>query len=241
MVRRSSKATSQHTTLRPSGREVVNLKEFSGRGNREVQRLVHPAHALHRTAYHDEIPRSPRVGYLRGPIDRLAFEMPSSGPAEPARAVATPFAALVLQTSDFPTTSPPEVPAQAPEIPVHSSVGAKGFEPLTFCSQIDGRAVAGAHIGSQRSRTIGFRIEGHVQRSGVFIPFRRRFTSPVLQSKPPPVDGFGGRRAARGLRRDGLPDLPGRLAAPQPRDERDTRRSRVARCVRRRQATGPTP
>jgi hypothetical protein len=85
-----------------------------------------------------------------------------------------------------------------------SSVGARGFEPPTFCSQIAGRAVAGALRRSQRSRTIGVTIGEPVQRSEVFTPFHRRFTSPVLQSRRPSVDGHQRGRAARGVRSHGV-------------------------------------
>jgi hypothetical protein len=138
------------------------------------------------------------------------------------------FAAPLLHTRKNPRSRALGRLRKTAAIPLLISVGARGFEPPTFCSQIDGRDIAGACNGSQPSRTFGFRIDRRVQRSEAFTPFRRRFTSPVLQSRQPPADGFAGRQAAWLVRRDRLQAVRHGCPAARTGAELDPSRRRVA-------------
>ena len=119
-------------------------------------------------------------GYLRKAIDRLAFEdaaqrahsrqaVAAAAPREPAVAaqLIPEFAAPLLQTRKTGRPRAIRRLRRSAENPLLDSVGARGFEPPTFCSQNDGDAVTGVRRHSQPSRTIGLRGGTEVQRSEV--------------------------------------------------------------------------
>jgi|SRR5215831_11301592 len=130
--------------------------------------------------------------YLEKEIARLSFGAPLAGagttPPQPAQEPRLSLVAGGAQEPPLPAGAHRRRRVQPLErIRGLNPVGARGFEPPTFCSQIAGRVVTGARNRSQRSRTIGLTIDRLVQRSEVFAPFHRRFTSPVLQRQTPHV------------------------------------------------------
>jgi hypothetical protein len=76
-------------------------------------------------------------GYLRSEIDRLQLAPPAPESPRVAVAIATTpaFATDLLQTSPFQASAGSVATVELTDIATKNSVGARGFEPPTFCSQ----------------------------------------------------------------------------------------------------------